>query len=447
MSDNGGKPYDALVTEADLDYVLGSDDEEKRTQQQAKRQPVVRWEIDTVADVAPEPVEWLWKPRIPLRKLTILEGHPGVGKSTITHEIAAAVSTGRALPGDDDAEGLAGQVLILTAEDGVADTVRPRLEAAGADLQNVHVVRAVCYEGSTARDPELPGDIEALTGPIMEYAGTRLVIVDPLSAFLAGKTDTYKDHDIRRALAPLARVADDFHIAILVVRHLTKATSGPAILAGGGSIGIIGAARSSLLAAVDPEDEKRRVLAVVKANLAAKPPSLSYAIAPATIYRNEDEAIETSRIRWLGESAHSADALIQASRDHEARGELEEAIDWLKAQLADGPKEKKPLVRQALAAGIATRTLERAKEKLSVVHKRKGFGEAMTVEWSIPATSPLYTRPRGENGGAAPPNRLQDNGSAFSPTPLARLNGAEYLTPDQERLAIAAYERRNGGAA
>lgn len=430
----------------------------------ADRRARVRWDIVSADNVRPESVDWLWANRVPLGKLTLIEGYPGLGKSQITLAIAAEVSTGKGkLPGCQRAT--PANVLVFTAEDGLADTVRPRLEAAGADLARVHIVRNVVFDGD-ARPLLLPDDAAALA-ELVERLAARLVLIDPLTAFLSGTVNSWKDQDVRRALAPIAQLAEASHAAALVVRHINKSTAGPAILAGSGSIGMIGAARAAMLAAPDPEDESRRVLAVTKSNLAAKPPSLSYSLVPVTIYDDNGQAIHTSCVAWRGESTHSADALIAATRDHDAGGELEEAMGWLKEQLAGGPCEKKMLVKRGHAAGIALRTLERAKAKLGIDSKRQGFGEKMTVEWSIAAASSLISRQVGGTEGSTGSNPLSGNSSSVPPKSASPVGGTEGLDElpdpaqgrllglgalagndiprDRERDVIALLGRANGG--
>src|SRR5215207_5203867 len=225
-----------------------------------------------LSDVEPEQVDWLWPGRIPKGKLTVLDGDPGLGKSAATLDLAARVSAGLNLPDDTPCE--AAGAVICSAEDGLADTIRPRLDAAGGDPSRVLSLATVTDEEGLERPISIPEDI-----PIIENAigrvGAVLVIIDPLMAFFGADIDSYKDQNVRRALAALASLGERTGAAIVIVRHLNKSGGKTPIYRGGGSIGIIGAARSGMMVGEDPDDENRRVLAPAKSNLAAPAPSLS----------------------------------------------------------------------------------------------------------------------------------------------------------------------------
>ncbi len=202
--------------------------------------------------MTPQRVEWLWPARIPLGKLTIIDGDPGLGKSVLTLELAARVSRGMAMPDSEPGEDRepAG-VVVLSAEDGIEDTIVPRLDAAGADRSRILALNLVTDTEGGKRLPTFPGDADYVRAAVGRVQG-RLVIIDPLTAYLSGYVNAHKDSDCRRALWPLAQLADDTGVAVVVVRHLNKATGGNPLYRGGGSIGIIGAARSGLLVAPTP---------------------------------------------------------------------------------------------------------------------------------------------------------------------------------------------------
>src|SRR5690606_2321225 len=130
--------------------------------------------------------------------------------------------------------------VIVTTEDGIADTIAPRAEAAGADLSRISVIQLIPEADGPGRVPVLPDDIEVIMGECARL-GARLLVIDPLMAHLPGDANSYKDQDMRRALAPLAEAAERYGVAVLIVRHLTKAPGGNPLYRGGGSIGIIGA--------------------------------------------------------------------------------------------------------------------------------------------------------------------------------------------------------------
>jgi len=239
--------------------------------------------IVRLADVPPEKVAWLWRGYIPLAKVTLLDGDPALGKSNLTLDLAARVSRGLCMPDGSrsDLTGPAG-VVLLNAEDGLGDIIRPRLEAAGADLTRVDALESVFDAQGEEQPIELPGDIDALQLAIARV-NAALVVIDPLMAYLSPNTNTYRDQDIRRALVPVKRLAEETDAAIVVVRHLNKATGQSALYRGGGSIGIIGAARTGLLVGADPDDATgtRRILATTKNNLSLKAAALAYHIESA----------------------------------------------------------------------------------------------------------------------------------------------------------------------
>jgi len=330
-----------------------------------------------VADVDREQVTWLWPGRIPRGKLVVLDGDPGVGKSTLTLTIAAKVSTGSPFP--DGARPERGDVILLSAEDDIADTIRPRLEAAGADLNRCWVLPDVHPEGEPPRPPELPADLFLLEDLVKSKAAA-LVVVDPLMAFLAGQVDSHRDQDVRRVLASMAYMAARTGAAVLIVRHMRKG-AGSALDKGSGSIGIIGAARAGLLVAPDPEDEGRRILAMTKSNLAKMPEALAYRLV-------NDELYGAARVVWDGASRHTANDLVRARVDEDEAPALTEAARVLKEILADGPLPAGNVKRMAAAAGVAERTLHRARHALGVTARRQGWGPGAHYEWSMPADPP-----------------------------------------------------------
>jgi hypothetical protein len=190
------------------------------------------------------------------------------------------------------------------------------------------------------------------------------VIVDPLTAFLSEKTDSYKDQDIRRALAPLAALAERTRAAILIVRHLNKAAGGNTLYRGGGSIAIIGAARSGLVIAQDPEDSERRILAANKHNLSRAAPSLAFSI--------ETAPNGTACVSWRGTSTLSAGDILKEPTDPEQKSALSEAKEFLSQELEDGRVPAEQVEKDARGAQISMRTLKRAKRQLGVKSRKQG---------------------------------------------------------------------------
>ena len=330
------------------------------------------------ADVHSEFVSWLWNGCLALGKLTLLEGDPGMSKTTLAIAIAAAISTGTALPGGPAIT--PANVLLATYEDGIADTIRPRLEAAGADLSKIHCIDGV---GSGRDLFTIPEHLPQLLARTQEISA-RCVIIDPLSAALSGKVDAYKDHDIRRALAPLAKFAEETSAATLSLRHLVKAVGVRAIVAGGGSIAITAAARVVLRVDEDPNDPGRRILAVVKCNLAERAPSRAFRVDQRLVANAGVHPV----ISWDGESALSANDLAAARLDRVdadwGATKVDDGVAFLREWLADGPVSKKEIAQLAKAQDISPGTLDRAASKLGVIKRRSGHGRAHTSEWVLP---------------------------------------------------------------
>jgi AAA domain/DnaB-like helicase N terminal domain len=319
-----------------------------------------------LSDVEPERIDWLWRGYLPRRKVVILDGDPGLGKSVLTVDLAARVSKGLSMP--DGADPVKGAVLLLSAEDGLADTIRPRLDAAGADPDQVITITEIA-----GRPVTVPGDLPDIE-KVITGNGVVLVVVDVLMAYLDGEVNSFRDQDVRRALRPLAAMAERTGCCVVVIRHLNKSGGQIAVYRGGGSIGIVGAARAAFIVGADPEDEtgETRVLAAVKSNLAKAPPALAYRLA-------EDEQLGCVKIEWLGKSSRTADALLAERGSEEERAERDEAVEWLEGYLGDekrgGEDKAGDIIKAAIKDGIAERTLQRARRKGPFTTAKAGFGQ------------------------------------------------------------------------
>jgi DNA repair protein RadA/Sms len=315
-----------------------------------------------LSEVEPQPVEYLWSPYVPRGELTVLDGDPGTNKTSLALTLAAAVSTGRPLPGGTGHDPAG--VVLLSAEDSVHKTLPLRLEAAGADLTRVAALgEAVSF----------PADLGLLEEVACRTAA-KLLVIDPLMAFLA--PDAHADQKVRRALTPLRALAERHDLAVVLVRHLNKGGSRQALYRGSGSIAIVGATRSALLVGTDPEDPHMRVVCHVKSNLAPKGPSL--------LFEPVAGANGAVRVEWRGECAYGPDDLLGPPRGRPPR-KLDEAKALLLEVLSEGPAEQQALMARAAQAGIAWRTVERAKEDLGVVSAREGFGAGGKWLWQLPA--------------------------------------------------------------
>jgi hypothetical protein len=329
------------------------------------------------------PVDWLWPGRIPSGTLTVLAGDPGLGKSLLSLALASKLSRSELTDGPAD-------VLLLTAEDSVAHTVVPRLQAARADLDRVHF--ASISQDEMDASMLFPEDIGRLRELVLAHQA-RLVVIDPLMAHLSAKIDSWKDQKVRLALAPLHRLAEETGSAILVVAHLNKGQGSDPLQRLGGSIGIAAAARSVLLLARDPDDPEgdqgaQRVLAHVKSNLSSLARSLGFQIEEAAVAGD----LTAPLLRESGHSRYSGVELLDRERPRKS-SKLEAAIELLETELQEGVRPVVELERLAEEAEISVSTLQRARKELKVQSTKlsfdRGWGLSLPAE---PQPAPLEGR-------------------------------------------------------
>jgi hypothetical protein len=258
--------------------------------------------------------------------------------------------------------------------------------------------------------------------------GAVLLIVDVVMAYLPTGTDAHKDQDVRRVLSRLSALADRTGCTVLLIRHLNKASGRDPLYRGGGSIGIVGAARAGLLVASDPEDEGLRVLASVKSNLGQAPPSLSYRLES-----NGDYGV--ARVAWQGRVEHTAHTLLSDRPDSEEVTATSEAQLWLEDYLAQsGAARSADAKRDAAKVKITERTLQRAAEKLGVVTRSEGFPRV--TWWSLPSgASDAKTAPVSQNLGAT---------GATGADQRKQVGATEPKTQSRQRLSDGATEPPGG---
>lgn len=341
--------------------------------------------IRRVADVAAEPIRWLWPNRIALGKVTLIAGDPGLGKSQLTAYLAARVSTGGLWP-NADGPSPTGAVIMLSCEDDVADTIRPRLEAVRANINVVHVIEAVKTGDGQSRGFNITADLAKLEAAIKSIPNVRLVTVDPITAYLGG-TDTHRTSDVRAALGPLQVLAAQYGVAVVAVSHLNKASGGgKSINAVTGSGAFVAAARASFLVVKDDADENRRLLIESKNNL-GRAPGLSYRIKQTRLA----SGIVAPFVEFeIGTVCTTADEALSASNLPTRGGALREAEIFLLAELSSGEVPAQEIERQASQQGISITTLRRASKKIGVQKVKSGFSDGWI--WRLEASSKVIKR-------------------------------------------------------
>jgi putative DNA primase/helicase len=343
--------------------------------------------IRCMADIEAEKVEWLWPGRIAIGKQTLIGGEPGLGKSQITAALAAAVTTGGGWPCN---EGTAprGSVIILSAEDDAGDTIRPRLDAAGADVREVHLISAVAQKDGTGRRSfNLQADLGELEKEIARIGNVRLVIIDPVSSYL-GKTDSHKNADVRGTLEPLGDMASRLRVAVVSITHFSKGAGQSAVNSFIGSIAFVAAARAAFIVTRDPDndDPARRLFVQAKNNLAIDSGGLAFRVEQRMVGND----IVASAVMWEGERiTQTADEILAAGRENKDTPERAEAEEFLKDILATGPRPSTEVLAEAKGAGLAERTVRRALKSVGIKPYRKaesenGLGKAGRWYWSLP---------------------------------------------------------------
>ena len=345
--------------------------------------------VKCAADIKPEKIDWLWNERLPLGKCELVAGEGRLGKSMLLAWIAAAVSRGSEWP-CGEGQSRCGSVIILSAEDDAADTIVPRLIAAGADCSKVHILEAVRKdEGDGHRGFNLQLDLPELEKTIDQLDDVLLVIIDPITSYL-GKVDSHKNADIRSVLEPLGKTAANRHVTVIANTHLCKAAGGSANSRVIGSVAFVNHARAAFIVTADPDELGKRLFLPSKSNLGKPRQGLAYRIADIALPGPEfGTAIWAPYVQWEDAPvAISADqAMAAMAGGPEGRTAIEEAKQFLIEMLGAGEIAAKEVKAAADAQMISSATLRRAKSALGVQVKRDGFGPGSTLLWSL--SSPI----------------------------------------------------------
>lgn len=336
--------------------------------------------VHRLSDVQPEELEWLWPGRIPLGKLTLLAGDPGLGKSFVTCDIAARVSSGRPWPDDSAWKQPAGSVAMFNCEDGLADTIRPRLDRAGADVSKIVAIEGIKVHDSETGEARqrgftLAADLPRLERVVADLADCRLIVIDPISAYL-GDADSHKNAEVRALLAPLTELAERFRVSVLMVTHLAKGTGLKAIYRSMGSLGFAATARAVWHVAKSPDDDARRLILPAKMNLAPDPTGLAYRIEQGAV------CWEADPIKMNADELLAIEANAKPDSD---RSQRDDAAEWLRDTLANGPMPSKEVIADGREHGHAEKTLRRAFNDI-IGGKPTKMGMNGGWMWSLPAS-------------------------------------------------------------
>ena len=314
--------------------------------------------IIRMSDVELAPVEWLWKPYLPFGKLSVLQGNPGEGKTYFAMHLAAACTNGKLLPNMERLEPF--NVIYQTAEDGLGDTVKPRLIEAGADLDRVLVI--------DDSDVQLTISDERIEKAIIEN-NAKLVIIDPIQAYLGADVDMNRANEVRPIFMRLGQVAQRTGCAILLIGHLNKAAGMQSLQRGLGSIDIAAAVRSVMFIGKLKHDPTMRILTHEKSSLAPPGASLAFSLG------------DESGFRWVGEYDITADEMLSGI-EPQRETKTQQAKDLICTLLAGGKQAlSEDIDKAALERGIPGRTVRDAKRELGDALKSKIVEGRKKVFW------------------------------------------------------------------
>jgi len=342
-------------------------------------------EFTKASNIDVKPLMWIWKNRLPLGKLSLLGGDPGLGKTLVSNDIIARITTGRDYPDKETCS--QGACAILASEDDAADTIVPRLLAAGADISHVILLGDVIEPSGRFSTYSLQ-NIELLEDALKTVVNLKLLVIDPLKQYCSG-VDTHNNADTRAILAPLTQMAARLNIAVVGIEHLNKSGSDTPLHRISGSIAFVAAARSAYAITKDQDDPSRRLMLPLKSNLSKEISGLAYKVEeqngfPIVVWENEP-------VVQSAEEAFSTDDQI------DRRYAVDEAKDILIELLADGAKKRSDIFKTTRSQDITDSTIKRAARKLGI----ESIPNGRESIWQLPAA--LITKLNSERFGSPLP--------------------------------------------
>jgi len=344
------RDYEGILNDVQKAIAIGKEEEK------------MELELTPLDTIAPEKVEWFWLNRIPKGKLSLIVGDPGVSKSFLTIFLAAHLTVGKAWPDQPNRDVEKGSVILLSAEDAIADTIRPRADAAGANVSKIFIVEGTRIAGEV-RHFSLLRDIPKLDQLLEKNRDIKLIIIDPLSAYLSG-VDTHRDADTRGVMAPLSKLADKYKVTIVAILHLNKKTEMSSLYRVSGSMAFLAQARACWVVAWDNKIEGRRLFMPLKCNLAINPDSLAFKIID-------------KRVVFDGSPVDVKVDDVLMDREETPK---EEAKKFLRGLLKNNSYKTKTIFEYAKEEGITQTTLKRAKKDLGI----ESFQKERKHWWRFP---------------------------------------------------------------
>lgn len=343
-----------------------------------------RANLTPASQIKPVSIKWLWPQWIALGKLTILAGAGGAGKTTMALSLAATLTNGGLWP-DDTKNPKQGNVIIWSSEDDHADTLLPRLIAAGANLDRVHLIEGRTNQQGESEPFDPASDLDILRTAALLIGGVSLLILDPVVNLIKG--DMHKANDVRRGLQGVVDFAEEMECAVLGISHFSKGSAG--VSAADRVIGsqAFSALARTVLVAGKQDNSETRVLARAKSNIADDQGGCSYSIELCTIETDDGHMIETTKTSWGDYLEGSASEILSTIEARSNSSGDEDPTEALKAVLQAGKMTSQEANKTMTASGYTTKQTRTAREKLKVVVTREGFGKDLKSYWELPRPS------------------------------------------------------------